>query len=372
MPFPGSQQNETVQLAYFLHHNIIGLRILLVLVAIVPIRRLFTQGLFREKIIVGLLIAVYAGIFYLFNYRFLADKMFYQPEVKTFTKSGNDSSQLQKLVIGVLINGDAKAYPVEIIGYHHQVQDTLGGRPILVTYCTVCRTGRVYSPVVKGHVEQFRLVGMDHFNAMLEDKTTGSWWQQATGIAITGPLTGQRLKELPSAQMTLQDWEILHPQTTVLQQDPHFKAKYDSLKGFDEGTLSSSLEKRDTASWKKKSWVVGVKIDHLSKAYDWNTLISRHLIEDELNGIPLLITVDSTGKSFFVLCRKTEQQILHFTYDPVHTMLTDTETHSNWLANGHCIAGYYKGTVLQAIQSYQEFWHSWQHFHPETAVYPEQ
>jgi hypothetical protein len=50
----------------------------------------------------------------------------------------------------------------------------------MVTYCTVCRTGRVYGPIINGKKETFRLVGMDHFNAMLEDATTKSWWQQAT------------------------------------------------------------------------------------------------------------------------------------------------------------------------------------------------
>ena len=43
----------------------------------------------------------------------------------------------------------------------------------MVTYCTVCRTGRVFSPIVEGQPETFRLVGMDHFNAMFEDEGTG-------------------------------------------------------------------------------------------------------------------------------------------------------------------------------------------------------
>lgn len=66
--------------------------------------------------------------------------------------------------------GEARAYPVQYIGYHHQVQDTVGGQAILVTFCTVCRTGRVLDPRVDWDVEHFRLVGMDHFNAMLEDR----------------------------------------------------------------------------------------------------------------------------------------------------------------------------------------------------------
>ena len=73
----------------------------------------------------------------------------------------------------------------------------------MVSYCTVCRTGRVFAPVIAGRPATFRLVGMDHFNAMLEDQATGSWWRQANGEAITGQLKGTRLPELPSVQLTL-------------------------------------------------------------------------------------------------------------------------------------------------------------------------
>ena len=101
-----------------------------------------------------------------------------------------------RLVIGVVNNGEAKAYPIRFLGYHHQVQDTVGGKPVIVTYCTVCRTGRVFEPMVNGKPEKFRLVGMDHFNAMFEDATTKSWWRQVNGEAITGKLKGQQLPEV--------------------------------------------------------------------------------------------------------------------------------------------------------------------------------
>ena len=154
--------------------------------------------------------------------------------------------QLNKLVIGVAMNGEAKAYPIQIIGYHHQVQDTIAGESIIVTYCTVCRTGRIYSAVLNGKKESFRLVGMDHFNAMFEDKTTKSWWRQVTGEAITGSLKGSALKEIPSEQTTLAAWLRAYPDSKILQPDSIFKKEYDDLAGFDKGIIESGLEKRDS------------------------------------------------------------------------------------------------------------------------------
>ena len=142
--------------------------------------RVFKNGKTWEKISLSLALVGYIVVFVLFNYRFDADKIFHQPANKSFIPVAA-SIDKSKLVIGVVINGEAKAYPIQLIGYHHQVMDTVGNEPVIITYCTVCRTGRVYSTMVNGRHESFRLVGMDHFNAVFEDETTKTWWQQATG-----------------------------------------------------------------------------------------------------------------------------------------------------------------------------------------------
>src|SRR5205809_281567 len=82
-----------------------------------------------------------------------ADHMFYQPSKVLMVNAAENKIDSGRLVIGVKINNEAKAYPIRLLGYHHQVQDTLGGEPIMVTYCTVCRTGRVFEPMVNGKYE---------------------------------------------------------------------------------------------------------------------------------------------------------------------------------------------------------------------------
>lgn len=378
MPFPGSQQSNTISIAYFINNNIWWIRILLLITIFYPCLYYLVKGSAWQKILIVLCLGLYGFIFYMFNYKFLADKMFYQPKEKLFANAAADTTNKNKLVIGVALNGEAKAYPIEIIGYHHQVKDTVGNTPVMVTYCTVCRTGRVYSPFVNGKFEQFRLVGMDHFNAMFEDATTKSWWRQENGEAITGALKGKKLEEIPSTQMRLGDWITLHPNTMVLQPDKNFLAKYDSLEGFDEGTLKSSLEARDTGSWKMKSWVVGVQVNNHAKAYDWNELVKNKKIQDSITGMPLLLTIDSTGKTFYVFNRRVDGQTLHFStiehngstvYGGYAIDLIDAETHSLWNPNGSCFDGVFKGKQLTGVQAYQEFWHSWESFHPGTEKY---
>jgi hypothetical protein len=363
MPFPGSQRSETVDLAYFIHGNIFWFRTIGYLIILFPIIHFFTVGKRTSRILVSLAIVFYGVVFYFFNFRFLAEKMFYQPENKTFAFSSQSNVALDRLVVGVTNNGKSKAYPIEIIGYHHQVRDTVGGKPVMVTYCTVCRTGRVFSPVVDGKPENFRLVGMDHFNAMFEDESTGSWWRQVSGEAIAGPMKGTALEEIFSEQMTLRAWLALHPTTEIMQPDSLFMKDYDDLKGFDKGTIKSGLEKRDSLSWKEKSWVVGVQQGMVARAYDWNDLVATRVINDTLNSVPIVVVLESDTATFRVFMRDS----LEFEFR--EEKLIDKQTNSEWNWAGESIAGKLTGKSLPVIQSYQEFWHSWQTFHPQTTQF---
>src|SRR6266487_5447006 len=157
MPFPGSQHNNTIDIAYWLDRNVVWLRILALLLLVYPLASILKHSKKWKKVVLIVLLVFYTVVFYFFNFRFQADKMFYQPQHKNFASSKNTKIATDKLIIGVAINGEAKAYPIQLIGYHHQVRDTIGNTPLMITYCTVCRTGRVFSPTVNGRNETFRL-----------------------------------------------------------------------------------------------------------------------------------------------------------------------------------------------------------------------
>ena len=319
----------------------------------------------------SLVLGFYAVIFFFFNYRFEADKMFYQPKQKSFVSADKDTTNRNKLVIGIELNGEAKAYPIQIIGYHHQVRDTIGNTPVMITYCTVCRTGRAFSPFVNGKMESFRLVGMDHFNAMFEDGATESWWQQATGVAIAGPLKGAALKELPSRQLPLDVWLRQYPKSLIMQPDTSFNKNYEDLADYDDGTIQSGLQGRDFLSWKPKSWIVGVVNAQSSKAYDWNELVKKKIIQDSIARVPILLTLENDTMSFHVYQRCVNGSVLRFQMGNNNDLLIDQNTHSTWNMDGLCIEGALKGKKLVPVQAYNEFWHSWQTFHRNVEKYAE-
>ena len=369
MPFPGSQVNNTVSFAYWLDQSIVWIRILALFLICFALIVAFKNGRTWEKIFLSLIVISYAFVFFFFNFRLQAENIFHQPVNKSFTVASNSAMEKSKLIIGVVIDGQAKAYPIQLIGYHHQVMDTIGKTPVMITYCTVCRSGRVYSPIVNGKLESFRLVGMDHFNAVFEDFTTKSWWQQATGTAIAGPLKGYQLKEFPSTQLTWDAWLREYPESLVMKPDTIFMDNYFKLEDYDRGTMLSSLVRRDTDSWEPKSWIVGVKNNFSSKAYDWNELVQKRIIQDSVDRLPILLTIEKDSTSFHVYDRRVDDSVLSFQIAGNNDLLIDEKTNSTWNMDGVCIGGLLKGKKLLAVQSYNEFWHSWQTFHNNSKIY---
>ena len=356
MPMPGSQRIKSIDITYFFYtHRWIfrGLFGFLTLIGIFP--------MFQSKrwiVIVGCLLG--GIVAYVTNYEMAADTMFYQPETLSLKDSKENKVKTDRVVLGVTINGESKAYPISMLIYHHQVQDVLGGKPIMVTYCSVCRTGRVFEPIVNGKLENFRLVGMDYFNAMFEDETTKSWWRQANGKAITGKLKGTKLPELEAQQTSLVTWLKLYPDSKIMQADLKFKENYDSTAKYESGKSKKELTGTDSLSWKRKSWVVGIESGTKSIAIDWNRLKKERIVNFQIGKKPLVLALASDNTSFFAFERPNAQTKFSFKND---TLLTENlkfdlkgiEVNSK--------------QQLKKINAHQEFWHSWQTFHPSTSRY---
>lgn len=353
MPMPGSQEMNSIDLAYFLYQWRWVFRAVLVSMIIAGL----FKSRWRRKWLSLIPIAIVSAVVYMANFKMAADHMFYQPQKKLMVNAAANEVDSNRLVIGVVNKGEAKAYPIRFLGFHHQVQDTIGGKPVLVTYCTVCRTGRVFEPVIHGKHESFRLVGMDHFNAMFEDATTKSWWRQVTGEAITGKLKGYQLPEVYSTQTSLAAWLQLNPHSLIMQADSSFMNSYDTTAKFETGKSKSKLTGTDSLSWKDKSWIAGVKAGRGRKAYDWNTLKAARLIHDRIKNIPVLLVLADDDKSFFAFERPAANAIF--------TLNGDTLTYNNhyFRIDGKGIDTSYS---LKPLPVYQEFWHSWKTFNPGT------
>jgi hypothetical protein len=371
MPFPGSQELNAITVSYYLEKIVMPLRIAGAILVIWYFVKFFSGNTISGKIVKSTVLLLCLVSFYFTDFMFKAESMFEEPQTIQFANAIHNKVPENFVIIGVVDHGVAKAYPVVYLGYHHKVQDNVGNKPVLITYCTMCRTGRVYSPMINGKRQNFRLVGARHYNAIIEDEGTKTWWYQATGMAAVGKLKGTHLEELSYEQATLGAWLIRHPASLILQPDKHYTSDYDDLKNYDRLQAvdkDSTLKNKDTLI--RKSWVIAMIVNGQPRAYDWRSMEKRHLWNDCAGETPLLLAIENDSLSYHAYNRVVKGKELHFKLDTAGSLI-DQETASAWDWDGLATAGAMKGSHLTKIQAYQEYWHSWKHFHPSTMFWKE-
>ena len=355
MPLLGSQRIDSLDVAFFLHTHRWFFRTPPLLMIALGSSAAFQIA--RKRLAVVASLAALAVV-WLFNFQMTAESMFQQPRSLAFLPKAENKVDEDSVVIAVESGGEFKAYPIRFLVYHHQVQDTIGGKPVIVTYCSVCRTGRVFEPLVRGKLERFRLVGMDHFNAMFEDATTGSWWRQSTGEAVAGPLKGESLPEMDCSQISLRKWFELHPAALVMQPEEASKENYDQEGKFERGENKGKLTRTDRASWGEKSWVIGIEIGGISKAYDWNRLTEQCVINDRIGETPIVLALSADQRSFAAFERPADAGDFSILEDVLAASGKSYDFSGRDLTE--------PSRQLKRITAYQEFWHSWRTFHPGT------
>src|SRR6266849_6475828 len=130
-------------------------------------------------------------------------------------------------VLALEIGGDARAYPLQILMWHEIVNDTVGGKPVVVTYCPLCNSGLVYERVVDGATLDFGTSGkLYKSDLVMYDRQSHSLWAQMEGRAIVGQRAGARLLLVPANTIAFDDWRTAHPRGKVLSRETGHQRDY--------------------------------------------------------------------------------------------------------------------------------------------------
>ena len=206
-------------------------------------------------------------------------------------------------IIGVEINGDARAYPRRIIDWHEMVNDTVGGVPVSLAYCTLCGSAILYDGRYGDQVFRFGTSGLLYrSNKLMYDRGTRTLWEQFTGEPAWGSLVGAgiRLTTLPVVHTTWEAWLAAHPDTKVLDIDTGYSRDYGSGVAYRDYWASSRLifpaPNRDGPLERKDS-VYAVRVGDLVTAYPIDLLASRGVIHDRIGeqSVLLIATEDGSG-----------------------------------------------------------------------------
>ena len=352
-----------MDLAHFMWSSILFFRIAFVAALVWMFVSMPEEG--RMAVIPGGIVfaALWGFIYWLFNRYWVGRFKFLPITQKRFEKAAGNEVGLDEQVLGIDHGGEQKAFPVNMLYYHHQIADEVGGKAIWPTYCGLCNSGRIYDREVDGKSLEFTLVGAVNYNATFRDHTTGSWWRQEVGDAIKGPLKGRQMDDMPCEQMSLGNWLAKHPDSAVLQYDPVFRKQY----AVRTALLNYEISLPGWHMQASPPLVVGIEVDGVGRAYDWNQLVKAQLVNDEANGEAVLAVTDKEGSSAFVYSRKVDGTILDF--EVAGDGFKDVSTGSSWDRFGRCTKGKMKGKALVRIQSYKQYIRAWLNFHPQSSFY---
>ena len=208
------------------------------------------------------------------------------------------------LVFGIEIAGDARAYPLRIMGWHEMFNDTIGGVPVALAYCTLCGAGILYETLLPGRGKPlvFGSSGLLYrSNKLMFDWETLSLWNQFLGEPVAGPLakTGIRLKTRPVAITTWAQWRKAHPRTTVLALDTGYRRDYGPDVVYRDYFASPdlmfpSLVRPDTPL-KQKAYVFGIRAFGAAKAWPLAAFAGGAVINDGMAGRGLVLLGDAAA-----------------------------------------------------------------------------
>jgi len=283
-------------------------------------------------------------------------------------------------------DGDARAYPLQILMFHEIVNDTVSGLPVTVTFCPLCNAAIVFDRRVGGAVLDFGTTGkLRKSDLVMYDRQSESWWQQFTGKGIVGRYAGTTLVQLPSTIAPFSEFVSAYPKGRVLSRETGFSRSYgrNPYRGYDRFgdkpfLFNDPVDPRLPAMER----VLGVMSKGKIRIYPLTALSSQPVINDEVEGDPVVVfsrqgmlsALDAENiresrqiPAAAAYSRNVRGRVLNF--ETAGSRVVDRETGSAWDLFGRATAGPMKGARLTPMDSGVHFAFAWLAFNPASEIY---
>jgi hypothetical protein len=282
--------------------------------------------------------------------------------------------------------GDARAYPLQILIWHEIVNDTVGGRPVTVTFCPLCNTAIAFDRRLDGATYDFGTTGnLRHSDLVMWDRQTESWWQQITGEAMVGELAGKRLAPVPVSITSFAQFKAAFPNGRVLSRETGHRRDYgrNPYVGYDDVNSSPFLFTGKTdGRLRPMERVVTVSLNGEDAAYPFALLEQHSVAHDTVGGTPIVVffrkgTASALDGSSIATSRDVGATGVFdpivegrpLTFRAVGDRVLDSETGSEWSVLGQATAGPLAGKRLAPLVHGTHFWFAWAVFKPATRIW---
>jgi hypothetical protein len=230
----------------------------------------------------------------------------------------------------------------------------------------------VWERTVDGRALSFRLAGINNQNFIMQDRETGSWWQQVSGAAIQGPLKGKQLTRVFHDELSLASWKGENPGGRVLVPAADtawkkFSDKWEEKTAKEPVNVYAPLDARLSP----RAVILGVDLGGSEKAYPVDRVIAQAPLHDRVGGMPIVLLVgeDSVSVRAFVARGDSAELELVRPADGPPGTYVDVGTGSRWSFRGEATAGPLTGRKLRPVFLLKDYWFDWKTYHPGTLLY---
>ncbi len=276
------------------------------------------------------------------------------------------------LVVGIIYNGIAKAYPHSIMNWHEIVNDEIGGKFITINYCPLTGTAFGWESISNDKKSSFGVSGLLYnANLILYDRNTDSNWSQLKLECVNGELIKDEPSLINVIETDWKTWKTLYPNTKILSTETGFSRTYGSSPYGDYATNHSRFIFKPSilnSALPNKERIYAVINDDKSKVYQFSKFSNEKVIKDTFNGTDYLIIGNETLINGFEL--SSEFTNLTFEYDPngIDNFFIDNEG-NKWNVFGEAVQGPRKGAILKAAKSVVSYWFAIAAFYPNPEIY---
>ncbi|MEM1298368.1 MAG: DUF3179 domain-containing protein [Pseudomonadota bacterium] len=265
-------------------------------------------------------------------------------------------------VFGISINGDVRAYPLRIMGWHEMFNDVIGGVPLALAYCTLCGSGILFETQVEGRADPF-VFGSSGFlyrsNKLMFDRETHTLWNQFTGKPVMGPLAGSgiELKQRPVVIEPWVRWFARNPETKVLSLNTGHRRDYGSGVVYNKYFQSPKLmfpAVVDQTRLKQKDYVFGIRTFGGAKAWPVTAFEGGRVINDRLADLNLVLVGDRLGRTVRAYDRGSSQKLFGPGSEPTE-LFSGIET---WKVTEEALVGP-EGQTLPRVAGHVAYWFAW-------------
>jgi len=221
----------------------------------------------------------------------------------------------------------------------------------------------------------FHLAGINNQNFLMRDEETGTYWQQISGLAVSGPLKGRQLTLVQSDELTFGEWKAEEPQGTVLKEAPKYASLYDPKDWDVRMKRAPTVIQFAEHGMAARDLLLGIRAFGAGRAYLYDQVIKQKLVKDHVGSEPVLLVValddqsvrafrdripgvDVAGPDFY---RLTERK--------PGALMMDAPTGSEWNFQGCAVSGKVKGACLEPIPMLKDYWFDWRNYNPDTTIW---